>query len=87
MNNLSKIFIELVLSGEIIDLLNKHPLPNLPLKTMGGEVFWTNIASCNGWRLQRNTVFGNCRILNPDDIRRAWGSLEAMKKLFEDFEK
>jgi hypothetical protein len=53
------------------------------MPTMGGHIFWTEIANVNGWRLQRNKVFGNCRILDPDDVRRAWGGENAMLKAFE----
>ena len=48
-------------------------MPNIEMPTLGGEVFWTDIASYNGWRVQKNNVFGNCRILDPDDVRKAWG--------------
>ena len=62
------------------DSLKGLSMPNFPLPTMGGHVFWNELANVNGWRLQKNMVTGHCRILDPDDVRRAWGGAEAMLK-------
>lgn len=62
------------------DALKGLSMPNIPLKTMGGNVFWNELANVNGWRLQKNMVWGTCRILDPDNVRRAWGGEEAMLK-------
>jgi hypothetical protein len=67
--------------GRLVERMGS--MPNLPTKTMGGLVFWTNVADINGWKLQRNWVFGNCRILDPNDVRRAWGGETAMLEAFE----
>ncbi len=67
---------------EIIKLLDDVNLPNINFPTMGGHVFWNNLASYNGWRIQQNTITHHCRILDPNDIRRAWGGLNAMEKVF-----
>ncbi|AFY99529.1 hypothetical protein [Calothrix sp. PCC 6303] len=67
--------------GRILEELGE--MPNISMPTMGGHIFWTEIANVNGWRLQRNKVFGNCRILDPNDVRRAWGGENAMLKAFE----
>ena len=80
---IAKIFVDLVVSGVLADAFSSGVMPNVPFPTMGGEVFWDNLASVKGWRLQRNCVFGNCRILDPSDIRRAWGSESGMMSLFE----
>jgi hypothetical protein len=58
-------------------------MPNIPTPTMGGKTFWKDVVDVEGWRLQRNQVFGNCRILDPSDVRRAWGNESAMLKAFE----
>lgn len=50
---------------------------------MGGEIFWENIVNVDGWRLQKNKVFGNCRIIDPNNIRKAWGGEKAMIKALE----
>lgn len=70
--------------GKLLEQMGS--MPNLPTPTMGGPVFWTDVANISGWRLQRNWVFGNCRILDPDDIRRAWGGETAMLKAFQSLE-
>ncbi|MDR1885779.1 MAG: hypothetical protein LBQ56_05840 [Synergistaceae bacterium] len=67
------------------DILNNLPLdmPNINFPTMGGHVFWNNLAEYGGWRIQQNTLTKHCRILDPDDVRRAWGTISAMEKIFE----
>ncbi len=82
--DIAHIFTELAKTG---DRLNGIPLPNIPMPTMGGHVFWKDIASENGWRLQKNMFTNHCRILDPDDVRRAWGSESDMKKLLGDLAK
>ncbi len=80
-------FMQAVRSGEIVEILQKASLPNIPVTTMGGKVFWNELAECNGWRLQKNMITHHCRILDPQNVRRAWGGDEAMAKLFSKFNK
>lgn len=47
------------------------PLKHEP--SMGGRLFWTNLDCSNGWRFQKNDMFGNCRILDDKDVVKAWG--------------
>lgn len=70
--------------AETGDALNDLSLPNIPFPTMGGHVLWNELANVNGWKLQKNMVTGHCRILDPDDIRRAWGGEEAMLKALKE---
>jgi len=66
------------------DLFNKISLPNLPTPTAGGHVFWSNLVGEDGeWRLQRNSFTQHYRILDPDDVRMAWGGIEAMNRIFK----
>ena len=58
-------------------------MPNIPMKTGGGKVWWRTLAEKKGWKLQRNILWGTCRILNPDNVRRAWGGEDAMKKALQ----
>ena len=58
-------------------------MPNINFPTMGGEVFWNDIYSLNGWRVQQNTITKHCRVLDPNNIRRAWGSEKKMKENME----
>ena len=48
---------------------------NLPFSTGGGKQFWTDVDYCQGWRIQQNAVTGHCRLLDPSDVRHAWGTL------------
>lgn len=64
-------------------LLDNLSLPNVNFPTMGGEIWWNNLASYKGWRIQQNTMTHHCRILDPDNVRRAWGGLDAMEKIFK----
>lgn len=75
-------FIKAVKTGEIVDLLRNASMPNIPTPTMGGKTFWNELAECQGWRLQKNMITQHCRILDPQDVRRAWGGDDAMERLF-----
>ncbi len=68
------------------DALKGISMPNIPLRTNGGKVFWNELANVNGWRLQKNMVWGTCRIIDPDNIRRAWGGEEAMTKALKELQ-
>ena len=48
--------------------------PNIPTITLGGEQFWSDELVRNGWRLQVNAMTGHHRLLDDQDVRRAWGS-------------
>jgi len=62
--------------GLLCDLIGN--MPNIDMKTKGGHVFWDNMAVSNGWKIQKNKLTNHCRILDPQDIRRAWGSETVM---------
>lgn len=79
------IFNQLVMTGRIISALNGGAMPNVPFPTLGGNVMWDDIHECNGWRIQRNSFTGHYRILNPSNIRKAWGTEEAMENLLNKF--
>ncbi|MGB0330618.1 MAG: hypothetical protein ACPGPE_02230, partial [Planctomycetota bacterium] len=49
-------------------------LPNLALPTLGGSQLWADLAVEGGWRVQRHVWTGHARLLDRDDVRRAWGS-------------
>ena len=65
------------------DSLKDVNMPNLPLQTRGGKICWRDVACANGWRLQKNRLVGTYRILDPGNVRRAWGGVRAMKKFLE----
>lgn len=64
-------------------LINRFSMPNINFPTMGGILFWNDIANVNGWRMQQNTLTQHIRILDPDNVRRAWGGLDAMERIFD----
>jgi len=68
--------------GRMLDSLDS-PMPNIETSTMGGELFWYTISNVDGWKLQENVIFGNCRILDPQNRRQAWGGKRAILKAFE----
>lgn len=71
-------------SANLLKVLNSElSLPNIPTPTMGGEVFWNNIAECNGWKLQQNMITHHARILNSDNVRIAWGTINGMLKAMD----
>jgi pimeloyl-ACP methyl ester carboxylesterase len=47
---------------------------NWPLKTTGGLQFWTDWKNVGGWRIQENSETGHFRLVDGDDVRRAWGN-------------
>lgn len=63
-----------ILDGEL-------SMPNIPFPTMGGLVFWNTIASRNGYKLQQNMITQHARILDPDDVRIAWGTISGMERM------
>ncbi len=53
------------------------PLPNLALPTFGGLQFWSDVDLRDGWRVQQHAITGHHRLIDADDVRRAWGSRAA----------
>lgn len=64
-------------------LKEKFTMPNIPMYTMGGKVFWQDISEYKGWRIQINAVMKHMRILDPNDLRIAWGTIPGMTKVLE----
>ncbi len=57
--------------------------PNLKLPTMGGKQLWTDYRWYHGWKLQKNWVTGHWRLIDPSNIRHAWGSRESCIKVLD----
>ena len=66
--------------GEVLDKFGL--MPNIETSTMGGHLFWNTLANVDGWKIQKNSVFGNCRILDPNNMRKGWGGETAVKNAF-----
>jgi pimeloyl-ACP methyl ester carboxylesterase len=50
---------------------------NLPTPTLGGSQFWGDVRFVRGWKIQQNVFTGHHRLLDPGNVRRAWGAREA----------
>lgn len=70
------------LGSALMNILNGE-MPNIPFPTMGGHVFWNTIASRNGYKLQQNMITRHARILDRDDVRIAWGRIDAMMRVMD----
>ena len=57
--------------------------PNLPLPTLGGAQLWADVRWRDGWRLQENVLTGHARLLDPHNLRRAWGDAAACLAEFD----
>lgn len=65
------LFLFLLLFGECA--MAQRPL-NVPTQTLGGKQFWGDVYLYGGWRIQENVFTGHHRLLDPRDVRRAWGT-------------
>lgn len=50
--------------------------PNWSTPTLGGKQFWTDYIIRQGWRIQQNSESGHYRLLDDQNVRRAWGNFE-----------
>ena len=88
MNCYEEILEAFSLGAEVSDDLMKiieseSSLPNIPFPTMGGLVFWRNIAEFNGGKFQQNMITQHARILDSNDVRIAWGTVDEMSRIME----
>lgn len=60
---------------------------NVPLPTLGGTQFWADELFFHQWRIQRNAVTGHCRLLDPNDVRQAWGTFETCRQALEEIKR
>ena len=51
---------------------------NLSLATLGGKQFWTDYRWWQGWRIQYNSTLDHWRLIDPNSVRRAWGTRQAV---------
>lgn len=55
---------------------------NANFPTTNAGVWWNQNTPCHDWKLQQNNVTGHYRILDPDDVRHAWGGEAKMAVSF-----
>jgi pimeloyl-ACP methyl ester carboxylesterase len=63
----------------LVDPPSDRAYPNLKLPTLGGRQFWGDVFYCRGWRIQHHVLTGHYRLLDPDDVRQAWGTAAACR--------
>ncbi len=56
--------------------------PNIETPTLGGKQLWGDSFVFAGWRIQENLISGHSRLLDPDDVRHAWGTYEQCYQAF-----
>ncbi len=56
---------------------------NLKMPTLGGKQIWTDHVWRDGWSVQQNVLTGHWRLLDPRNIRHAWGSRAACEAVLE----
>jgi pimeloyl-ACP methyl ester carboxylesterase len=61
--------------------------PNVVAPTKGGTQLWGDEIYAGQWRIQRNVMTGHYRLLDPDDVRRGWGSLASCQRQLQDFQR
>ena len=57
--------------------------PTFPTEVMNEHVMWNTMRKSCGWEMQQNVFTQHCRIIDSHNVRRAWGTYEAMEKKFE----
>lgn len=69
---------------EILSILdNEFNLPNLKLPVVDGGIFWTDLAKYKDWRLQQNSISKSARIIDKNNCRIAWGTVNGMRKVMD----
>ena len=78
-------YLRRLLSGEEAsgEVMVPQALPTVEGEVMDSGLWWDTLAETNGWKLQRNKVTGHGRIINPQKVRKAWGTVEDMALSFE----
>ncbi len=66
------------------DLKQKLSQVSAPMKTLGGRQLWGDVHFFQGWTIQQNVITGHYRLLDPRDVRHAWGSFDSCRKKLDD---
>ena len=61
--------------------------PNVPAPTLGGKQFWSDELLFRDWRIQRNVLTANYRLLDENDVRRAWGTFADCRAKLEEIKR
>lgn len=60
------------------------PDRTIPYASLAGEQFWSDELVYHGWRIQQNALTPDCRLLDPQDICRQWGSFQICRDTLEE---
>ncbi|MCL1948747.1 MAG: hypothetical protein FWF59_03345 [Turicibacter sp.] len=63
-------------------ILREYAFPNLSYQMWDGRNMWLDVAVLKGWKVQRNLITGLYRIIDDNNVRRAWGTLEMMEEIY-----
>ncbi len=66
----------------VSEVILRQPNINLPLPVIDAGWFWNTVHEQSGWKLQEHRLTGHYRIVDPNSIRRAWGTYMEMKALW-----
>jgi pimeloyl-ACP methyl ester carboxylesterase len=66
------------------DLSQKISQVNTPMKTLGGRQLWGDVHFFQGWTIQQNVITGHYRLLDPRDVRYAWGSFDSCRQKLDE---
>ncbi|HML37054.1 MAG TPA: hypothetical protein PKA19_06510 [Bacillota bacterium] len=80
-------FENLVLNPNLLSQFTERlgSMPDAPTPTVAGRVFWNTLCEYKGWKFQQNQLTNQCRILDDNGLRRAWGTEGAMISALETF--
>ena len=59
----------------------------VPMPTLGGKQFWADELLFHQWRIQRNAVTGQCRLIDPDNLRHASGTLDECRNKLDEIKR
>lgn len=60
---------------------------SIAVRTMGGRQFWGDVSFFHGYRIQRNVFTGHYRLLDAEDRRQTWGTLDECRKKLDEIRK
>lgn len=76
MENYMEGFKKLALKPELLTEISESvgSRTDYPLAPQGIRVYWDTLCNYHGWKLQKNYYYDHCRILDDNNVRRAWGN-------------
>ncbi len=60
---------------------------NIATPTLGGKQFWADELLFHKWRVQRNILTGHFRLLDENNVRRAWGSFDDCRNALDEIKR